>query len=709
MDTNGDAVDYYIEDENIPLSVLLLSPHMKLLRKSDHPFRYSIWSLNCDVKKETIELMEKQIENFHSLFGDPVGKPGMLSICVINVNKNVLGAMMGDFIAINALYLNSALSSIYGGSTTISHELMHYWWINRIYAPLTENDITFHECFIDHLLDFYSNHVRKTSGSRTIELISRFLTRRSSRNFLSMARGGFSFAVLPDSTRRFAPFLESSSKGIAILNSLSNLYGGEEWEKRILSYFNLIKNGGAISFENFCAVNGDIEPYIRSFFEEDRDFDYAVKSVRNERLLSGMIKTEVRLENRGGIFAPAPVRITFDDGTSTTDTLAIEDGEKAILKLSNSGVKRVSVDPDRLLPDIHPGDNDYPDRINLSFLSRSLNGNGKRSTYSIDILPLYMMPFYSEDIGLELFAMPIRCGDEERNFGVIGSKVKSGFSLSLGYNFKAEEPVWNFDLGTPLSIPARACSAGFRFNKSPATRAAVFSLSGGYAKNPFYHPAHSYSLRLAYYELLRPSFREEAWPTGKELMIEAQYGYMNINTLFYPFSGYSFLVRGDKAIGTDWTDWNYERLLAQIELYRTLPAPSVLSIRLHGGHIFGFAPLQEQFGLDRNALMGTFDLYEKTGQSIVSADLELRLKEKLPLMMPVFFFRNSWLKAYGSMEFKSYREAGMSLRFWDNFPLSLSVDFTLWRKVEEKPGENFFAVQIRMGRPFDYSPIRMRL
>ncbi len=93
----------------------------------------------------------------------------------------------------------------------------------------------------------------------------------------------------------------------------------------------------------------DLDWFWRGWFMTTDSFDVAVASVE-----AGEAGTTITVENRGGLVFPVPVAVTYDDGRAETLRLPVEAFFLSDTATLGAGpdVRSVTLDPDRLLPDM---------------------------------------------------------------------------------------------------------------------------------------------------------------------------------------------------------------------------------------------------------------------------------------------------------------------------------------------------------------------
>jgi len=699
--STGKNTKHHVHDANIHFPIWMAGKDFKLEGESSYPIKYSIWSAGKDYPGGSIERIEEQINELYDIFGEPVGENQNLNIILSPAffsfqMGDVFGSNWGNLVVLNEFFFNkSFFRSTF--PALIGHELLHYWWINRIHGNISTDDHLFHECFVEHMTRFYDQLMVKEKPSSLIDRLAGKLTRTDYGHTIANARSGYHYSVLNDSSN--AGYLEKIEKGICILQTISSMDHREVWNRRIIEYYQSVRDGNPCTFDRFYDLNPDIAPIIKKWFTENVNFDYAIEKIINRKdgdnVTSGAI-----LRNRGGISLPVPVKFEYEGGKSILDTaLSYQDPDTILLK-SESNLERVTIDPEYSFPDYNRSNNRNFTEIGVGFLPNSSN---MKEDYRISIFPI-PIPGYSELTGWSLGTMP---------FSIMGIKEKSWISeiekqmhLSpvVGYNFKADKVVWSTEYNQPLNFPTEYSALKLKVDDNPESLVYSMEFQSNVVQNRFKPPLQIISLGGGYNNLRDPEYRSRAnWTTGENIIFEGRYDYKNINSFSYPAEGYRFNVRMHKSFKSLGSEWNYERLSASGEYYRMLPFLTVFASRFFGGNIWGVAPYQERFDLVRNALFATAQRYEFTAQSMFSFNFELRLRKRLPFLDLIIYSRNCWIKDYKDSEFLPGNEIGIGLC---NTKYMLNFDFSLWRKFPEMDGERIFGFQFSFGRRFDYTDRR---
>lgn len=111
-------------------------------------------------------------------------------------------------------------------------------------------------------------------------------------------------------------------------------------------------------FRGMTTASGqDLDWFWRGWFNETGVLDQAVEGVRHAG-----DEVWITFRNRRELVMPVPYRVTYSDGATETRKLPVEawftsDRATAHFRSQHGRVKRVEIDPDRVLPDVRRGNN----------------------------------------------------------------------------------------------------------------------------------------------------------------------------------------------------------------------------------------------------------------------------------------------------------------------------------------------------------------
>jgi len=702
--TQGDRKIVYIEDPDAGYNFLILSKNAKLVRESNEPFLYRLYSISCNYSEDELRKIESDISHIYTKFGLPVGNRHELNIVLLPLRFPGLGGgTMGNLIIVNKLYLSSTLYSSIFNEDIFLHELLHYWWSNRFFAPVKEDDGIFIECFNEMLTEFLSNmrgdnNKRKENKTLSERVTKKLLSgKKEQLELIKLARGGYHFSVLRSKN---ADVFDRINKGTEALRTMTGFYPREKWLGFLTKYFDAIKDGGEFSFDLFCDVNSELKRVLESWLVEENDVDYALSSInvsRNGRLW----KSDIQITNKGGVFCPCPIYIEFEDGSKITDTITVWGKDTVLTIESPSKVKYVKLDPNHIIPDIDRLNNKNSNKLRLVFNRFSPD----EESYQLNIMP-FSIPGYSEESGLTYWSGIVFSGPA-RSYGVAGRGRKNTLNLMLGYNFKGERKSWLLSYRTPLSFPVKKSFIKLVASDSPEKLEYMVNIKLNWARNFKTTPLHSVSLFARHDRFWLPSYRNRInWTTGTNFSAGASYKYNNIKSLLYPTKGVCISISGSKGFTSLDGRWNYEKLMFSMYGHILLPKALVLDSRIFLGNIWGYAPIQERVDLARDALFVSYPIYERTGYRLLAQNSAVRIRKRIPIFDILVFCNNAWLENYGSGKLKYLFEVGAGLRM--NNPLSASLNFVFLRRNLQGEMEKGLLVQFHLGLLFEYSPITLR-
>ena len=692
----GDRV-YRVTDPNISVPYWVASPRIKMIESDDEPIRYRIYSACGPYPEGAIDELREQVEKMYDFFGSPVGDRQDLSFILMPIHMSGLGgANGGNIVFINRIYYKSSILSHFYPHLFL-HELLHYWFMNRVFGKLTEADFNFHECFVRNTTAMLSRGSLAVERKRRVKGVSRwftFLSRVGSLIDMSPQRGGYHFSIFKSKNVGEIPKAE---KGAAALNSISLQFPLDQWEQRVLRYFKAVKEKRPITFDLFCRQNRDIAPYLKSWFEEPKDFDYAVGRVESRPLGAGQYESMIEIVNKGGIVSPCPVQITYEDGSSEMKTIATGKVD-TITETTDSPVREVMIDPAHIVPD-YDRSNDS-NRAELRFRASFFPRRGDERTVVMSVMPL---PMYSEQTGWNLSSNILSLYGATRSFGAAGNSMDA-MTINLGYNFREQGLVWNAHIEKSIGLLPGISTLYLKALDDPEMRLYSIRLKSKSSRSFNDPPIRNFSIFVDFKNLYRPSYRERPdWTTGYNLFVGTTFGWKNTKTLLYPVKGNSLHFSAGKGFDVAGGDWDYEKFSAEAADYRLMPFITILANRLFVGEIRGGAPIQERFDVAKDALFSSYPVYERNGYRIIALDSELRIRKRLPVFDTAIFVRNAWLQDYGESDLRHASELGFSLR--TNI-LKVSLDLTLLRRGFDGSIDHRPAFQIKVGEPFGYSQIR---
>lgn len=700
--STGNKIKYFVHDSNIHFPIWIAGKDFKLESSCNHPVNYSIWSAFGDYPEGTVERIEEQILKLYNLFGEPVGDKQDLNIVLSPSfftfqTGSVFGSNWGNMVIINKFFFDKSFFR-HSFPELIGHELLHYWWINRIFGNYSGEDHLFHECLVEHMTLFYDELIVRDEPSSLISKIARKIGKTSNKHTLINARSGYHYSVLNDTLN--AGYMEKIEKGVSILQTVSGLYPREAWNKKIIDYFESIRNGNPPTFIKFCELNPDIAPVLKIWFEENVDFDYAIEKVINRKDKDNNVVSGAIISNKCGIHLPVPVKFEYENGTTYLDTTFSRCQHDTILRISKSDLKRVILDPEYTFPDYNRSNNRNFTKIGIGFMPNSYD---MKEDYMIHTVP-FPVPDYSELTGWSLGIMPISIRGVKEKDWIAEVEKQMHISPVIGYNFKTDEVIWGAEYNQPLNFPTEYSALNLMSVDNPEFRRHSIEFKSNIVKNRFEPPLQIISAGGRYYDLYKPAYRDiENWTIGENIILKNGYEYKNINSFSYPAEGYRITLNAHKSFPSLGSDWNYEYLSTSVEYYSVLPLLTVFATRITAGNIWGYAPYQMRFDLVSNALFSTHQRYEYTGQRMFSSNFELRFRKRIPFLDFVVYSRNAWIRDYHARDYLRGHEIGLG---FCNTKYLLNFDFTLWRKIPGMDAESMFGFQFSFGRRFDYTDRR---
>jgi len=697
------TVTYHVFDPYSPDALWLASPKIALLKEEHTPIHYKLYSACSSYPQGSMDQLEDQFIMLYDFFGPPVGERQELHCVLMPVNYSWLGGFNGgNIVAINSNYYNSSIfSNLF--DDVILHELLHYWWINRLYGRLSEGDAVFHESFVRNMTYFLGQDTLAVQRKRDRGRLSRmfgFLSKIDTWSDLSPARGGYHFSILRS---KDVDELDKIEKGYWALNALASMHSPKVWNNKIYEYFKAVKAKQAITYDLFCRLNPDIDRYLASWFEDPNDFDYAIKGVATKKIAESRYESIVEVENRGGIVSPCPVLIEYEDGSHALDTVVVFDKVDTIQTVSPLPVERVTLDYDHTIPDFDRSNNRNYRKIEFDISLSSFTNDG----YKISTFPI-ALPAYSEVTGWHLESRILTFNSSRKSFGIAGSGSSHYMGIGVGYNFRSDRLMWNIRYSNPVRYPTKFSMLGFEASDTPECRSYEMNLAANKSKSFYSYPVHKFNVFIKHSKYYTPSYRErEDWTTGNNISVGSSYTYQDYITSLYRVKGQYFNIAARKSFDIWDGEWNYEYLSGEAGSYLLLPHLVVSANRLFIGNIWGSAPIQERFDLGRDALFVSYPVYEETGYRLISFDTELRFRKRLPLFDAAVFYRNAWIKDHGLNDYRYTYELGVGLRALVLI-IPMVFDVSLLRRTFDGDIDNYPVFQFKLGVPFSYSPMGYR-
>jgi len=707
---------YLFKASHISEIYWIASSKLRIVRSSDKPFKWNIWSDRNNVPEKTIEAFERQLERYIKLFGMPTiidscyndYKPE-LNLCLVPLSKYMGGGSSGELIVLNKNYFKWSFFRV--AYPVISHELLHFWWTNRDHDTYTSRDVIFVEAFTDHLIDFFKEDIVVERHGKILKWVKKSTEDYTLFNYRINARSGNTKPVFPKSQIEIS-FDEVNlstepheEKGTILLNTISKRFTREEWRKRILSYYNATRDK-PMTFELFCKLNPDIERLLKEWFTTAGDFDYVIGKIQHKKEKNGYYRTVIPIKNKGNLRSPdLEVLVKLDDGTDFIDTVGAYESDTRISILTKQKVKKVVLDPHQLIPDCDRTNNRNFKSLKLD-LFPAHNSIDSLDSYRMFLYPVpTIFPGYSSEQGFSLGTIVLQSMGLERRFGCAGSIKDNNFLAKAGYNFKASEWMWDVCFKKLINTPATLCYFATDYIYNPEYITVSGSLTFKKAPNRNRPPLNTLSIHPRFTRLRRPEYRTRAdWAEGNIVALEISYSRKNMVSFSRKVKGYRFYASGSKAFRNLGSDWGFEKLTLTTELYNPLNVNMVFANRIYFGLTHGKAPLQELYDLVCNGLFFDLPMYDYSAKNIFSITSELRLHKVIPFFDAAVFSRNAWLMEAHLNGYNCYNEMGISLRLFN----ALMFDITLWDKTPD-PGRtdnHNFRYSLVVGSPLRYSSTR---
>lgn len=444
-------------------------------------------------------------------------------------------------------------------------------------------------------------------------------------------------------------------------------------------------------------VSAELDPWIRTTGRCDN----SIAEVND----AGAGLHAVRVEHRGGLSLPSVIVAVGRDGRSDTIPWNGADRSMWLFVRNQGGLRSVSLDPERNVPDVNRFNNHWPRKLSFT-----------------------LGPRLPSPEKYQLFALPIPWYDAVNGFR-LGPFLHGGYLVDGGpmvgrhqwilfpyYGFKSRQLSFSASYQTPVSGLAMPPRLYLAAGKASDVHSASAGLMRSWGRALF-SPTESYDLHLDYNRIVDTSrFLDwrDAQP-GSNVILTLSRG----SSLSAYRAGIASMAAasGGFLLGSDSTVNSFSRLWLEERAYLRVWRRQTVNLRGFFGSITGAAPAQEQFFLSGayktsgiNAVIvsgrdwfSAQEHYHVEGSADVPGYLGRHLRARLAasanLSIPIYRYPIA-LFADGALLGDDYSQLSVSQAYCDA-GLSLQAGpmrflFPLWinRPLE---GEGRFGFRWKMG------------
>jgi hypothetical protein len=158
-------------------------------------------------------------------------------------------------------------------------------------------------------------------------------------------------------------------KGALLLFALEHLLGTETFDRVMQEYYRRYRYR-QVSAEDFIKTAEDVSGRdLREFFEQwlttTKQLNAVLEGMSTQKIEDKYV-TRVMVRQRGELRIPVDLEATLTDGMKVRQRWEMLDDQGTITFITDKPVRSVTLDPERVLPDVDRSDNALPKGLNLS-------------------------------------------------------------------------------------------------------------------------------------------------------------------------------------------------------------------------------------------------------------------------------------------------------------------------------------------------------
>jgi outer membrane protein assembly factor BamA len=195
--------------------------------------------------------------------------------------------------------------------------------------------------------------------------------------------------------------------------------------------------------------------------------------------------------------------------------------------------------------------------------------------------------------------------------------------------------------------------------------------------------------------------------TGRSRSVGASYVFNRLTTDYFPLAGSRIAASIERGVSAFGSDWTFTRATVRGEGYAPLGTRLKLAVAGSHGSLFGAGPIQKSLALIEDAGFVRDGLRNVRTQSLTALNVEVRSSLIGSSLAVALFAHGARTSRNNTSISRTYGEAGIGLRFFDNAPFAMQIDWPLWiggPGVDELRRLDTRRFVLRVGRVFEGRP-----
>jgi hypothetical protein len=445
-------------------------------------------------------------------------------------------------------------------------------------------------------------------------------------------------------------------KGALLLFALENLLGMETFDQVMQEYYRRYRYR-QVSAEDFIKTAEDVSGRdLKEFFEQwlktTKQLDVVLEGMSAQKI-EGKYVTRVMVRQRSELRIPVEIEATLTDGTKVRQRWEMLDDQGTITFITDKPVRSVTLDPERVLPDLDRSDNTLPKGLNLSpWLDHGI--------------------FHGR-------------ADDGLTLGVQWGALRVGYSFGLG------KIVYSYQRGRSFCFLDR-CTSGWRL--SLADDGHIVTQEGDLTLRWFVGDAkrsNTHQLAVGLFAHDRYNVSRDA---GVVRGLRVSYA---LSSQYRRGVAITFKIDHRAGLGALQSEYLFGRTSAELRLQYRIAWQTPLIVRSFWGRREGSEPAAQGFDLQKD---GGFRGFSEEVNNLAVLGLELRRPLAglnkidvgfVPVSIGVMLFGNVGLVGKSS---ELLADAGLGVTLGVMGSPIVYFEYTLWTNTEEHKARRGWSVRV---------------